>query len=51
MATQEITNGMNEMSSGADQINVSVNHVNSISGKNKENIDMLVGEVSKFKVE
>jgi methyl-accepting chemotaxis protein len=51
LATQEITNGMNEMATGADQINVSVNHVNSISGKNKENIDVLVEEVSKFKVE
>jgi methyl-accepting chemotaxis protein len=51
LATAEITNGMNEMASGADQINVSVNRVNSISGKNKENIDVLVGEVSKFKVE
>jgi methyl-accepting chemotaxis protein len=51
LATQEISNGMNEMAIGADQINVSVNHVNGISGKNKENIDALVGEVSKFKVE
>jgi methyl-accepting chemotaxis protein len=51
LATQEITNGMNEMASGADQINVSVNHVNNISGKNRENIEALVGEVSKFKVE
>jgi methyl-accepting chemotaxis protein len=51
MATQEITNGMNEMATGADQINVAVNRVNDISGQNKENIDMLVNEVSKFKVE
>jgi methyl-accepting chemotaxis protein len=51
LATAEITNGMNEMAAGADQINVSVNHVNSISGQNKENIGVLVGEVSKFKVE
>jgi methyl-accepting chemotaxis protein len=51
MATQEITNGMNEMATGADQINIAVNQVNSISGKNKENIDILVKEVSKFKVE
>jgi methyl-accepting chemotaxis protein len=51
LATQEITNGMNEMATGADQINVSVNHVNNISGKNKENIDVLVGEISRFKVE
>jgi methyl-accepting chemotaxis protein len=50
MATQEITSGMNEMAAGADQINVAVNQVNEISGKNKENIDVLVREVSKFKV-
>jgi methyl-accepting chemotaxis protein len=51
MATQEIANGMNEMSAGADQINVSVSHVNTLSGKNKDSIDVLVEEVSKFKVE
>jgi methyl-accepting chemotaxis protein len=51
IVTQEITNGMNEMAVGADQINVAVNQVNTISGKNKENIDALVKEVSRFKVE
>jgi methyl-accepting chemotaxis protein len=51
MATQEITNGMNEMAIGADQINVAVHRVNEISGQNKENIDVLVSEVSRFKVE
>jgi methyl-accepting chemotaxis protein len=51
MLTTEITQGMNEMSSGADQINVAVNHVNTLSGKNKDTIDSLVAEVSKFKVE
>jgi methyl-accepting chemotaxis protein len=51
MATQEITCGMNEMAAGAEQINGSVNYVNSISGKNKEDIEALVKEVSKFKVE
>jgi methyl-accepting chemotaxis protein len=51
MVTQEITNGMNEMATGADQINVAVSRVNEISGQNKENIDVLVKEVSKFKVE
>ncbi|MDR1143665.1 MAG: methyl-accepting chemotaxis protein [Spirochaetaceae bacterium] len=51
LATQEITNGMNEMASGADQINIAVNRVNTISGTNKENIDVLVREVSKFRVE
>jgi methyl-accepting chemotaxis protein len=53
--TQEIANGMNEMASGADQINTAVNQVNGISGQNKENIDVLIDvlvkEVSKFKVE
>jgi methyl-accepting chemotaxis protein len=51
MVTQEITNGMNEMAIGADQINIAVNQVNEISGQNKENIDVLVREVSRFKVE
>jgi methyl-accepting chemotaxis protein len=50
-ATQEISNGMNEMATGADQINVAVDRVNTISGKNKESIDVLVREVSKFKVD
>jgi methyl-accepting chemotaxis protein len=51
MATQEITHGMNEMATGADQINVAVHRVNEISGQNKENINVLVREVSRFKVE
>jgi methyl-accepting chemotaxis protein len=51
LATQEITSGMNEMATGADQINVAVTRINAISGENKENIDVLVREVSKFKVE
>ncbi|MDR1399181.1 MAG: methyl-accepting chemotaxis protein [Treponema sp.] len=50
-ATQEISNGMNEMATGADQINEAVVRVNTISNDNKENIDVLVNEVSKFKVE
>jgi methyl-accepting chemotaxis protein len=49
--TQEISNGMNEMGEGADQINIAVNRVNDISNSNKEGIDILVNEVSKFKVE
>jgi len=50
-ATQEITGGMNEMSSGAEQINIAVNHVNEISTKNREGINTLMKEVSRFKVE
>jgi methyl-accepting chemotaxis protein len=49
--TQEISNGMQEMATGADQINVAVNRVDTISGQNKESIEALVREVSKFKVE
>jgi methyl-accepting chemotaxis protein len=49
-ATQEITSGMNEMASGANQINTAVHEVNDISGKNREGIDALTREVSRFKV-
>ncbi|MDR3170711.1 MAG: methyl-accepting chemotaxis protein [Treponema sp.] len=51
MATQEITNGMNEMATGADQMNIAVKRVNEICGENKESINVLVKEVSRFKVE
>jgi methyl-accepting chemotaxis protein len=50
MATQEITNGMNEMVNGAERINIAVNRVNELSEQNKENIDILVKEVAKFKI-
>jgi methyl-accepting chemotaxis protein len=49
--TQEITNGMNEMATGADQVNVAVHNVSEISTKNRESIDNLLKEVSRFKVE
>jgi methyl-accepting chemotaxis protein len=49
--TQEITSGMNEMASGADQVNVAVNHVNEINAKNHQGIEALMQEVSLFKVE
>jgi len=49
-ATQEITSGMNEMAAGANQINVAVNHVNEITVKNRDGIDILLHEVSRFKV-
>jgi methyl-accepting chemotaxis protein len=48
--TQEITNGMNEMASGAEQINVAVHNVSEISSKNREDIKVLIKEVSRFKV-
>ncbi|MDR0447833.1 MAG: methyl-accepting chemotaxis protein [Treponema sp.] len=49
--TQEITGGMSEMASGAEQVNIAINQVNELTGKNRENIDILVKEVSKFKIE
>ena len=51
LVSQEITNGMNEMATGAEQINVAVNRVNELSGQNRDNIDVLVREVSRFRVE
>jgi methyl-accepting chemotaxis protein len=49
--TSEITNSMNEMAENANQINSSVSYVNELSEKNKNSIDIVAGEVSKFKVE
>jgi len=49
-ATAEISRGMNEMAVGAGQINSAVIHVEEISKTNKQCIDKLVAEVSKFKV-
>jgi len=49
--TQEITGGMNEMALGADQMNIAVHHVSEISGKNRDAIETLLKEVSRFKVE
>jgi len=50
-ATSEISGGINEMASGAEQINSSVSSVNVLTGKNREGIDDLMREVSRFKVE
>ena len=40
---------MNEMASGAVQINNAVQDVNALTQKNKQSIENLAGEVSKFK--
>ena len=50
-AANEISDGMNEMAVGADQINTAVGTVNEASIKNKESIALLVEEVSRFKVD
>jgi methyl-accepting chemotaxis protein len=51
IVTQEITQGMNEMASGTEQINAAVSQVNNLSNDNRNHIDILVKEVSKFKIE
>ena len=48
--THIITDSMNEMASGAMQINGSVREVHEIAQKNKQSIEALAREVSKFKV-
>jgi len=49
--TVEISTGMNEIVNGAEKINSSVTQVESISKTNKDCIDTLFNEVSKFKVD
>jgi len=49
--TEEISGSMSEMATGAEQINIAVNRINDISIKNRENILLLMKEVSRFKVE
>ena len=49
--TVEINGGMNEMAEGAEQINIAVNKINELSGMTRRNIELLVQEVSRFKVE
>ena len=48
--TRVITESMNEMASGAVQINNAIQEVNEITQKNKRSIENLADEVSKFKV-
>nr|WP_314995378.1 methyl-accepting chemotaxis protein [uncultured Treponema sp.] len=48
--THTITESMNEMASGAVQINNAVQEVSKITQKNKRSIEALAGEVGKFKV-
>jgi methyl-accepting chemotaxis protein len=49
-ATQEITGGMDKMTSEADKIHLAVDHVNEMCEKNREGINTLIEEVSRFKV-
>ena len=48
--TRRITDSMNEMASGAVQINNAVQEVATISQKNKRSIAELTAEVAQFKI-
>jgi methyl-accepting chemotaxis protein len=48
-ATEEIGSGTNEMGAGVEQINAAINRVNEISRVNKDHINTLAAEVSRFK--
>ncbi|MDR2543635.1 MAG: methyl-accepting chemotaxis protein [Treponema sp.] len=50
-ATQEISGGMNEMAIGANEINSAVHHISELSTNNRESINRLMQEVSRFKIE
>ena len=45
-----ITDSMNEMASGAIQINNAVQDVNEMTQKNRKSIEKLAAEVGKFKI-
>jgi methyl-accepting chemotaxis protein len=49
--TAEIDQGMQEMASGAGQIDTAVHKVNDISGENHRQIASLLKDVSRFKVD
>ena len=48
--THVITDSMNEMASGAIQINKAIQEVHEIAQKNKRSIESLAHEVSKFRI-
>jgi methyl-accepting chemotaxis protein len=48
---KEISEGMQEMAAGAEQISRAVKRVDDISVYNKTQIETLVSEISRFKVE
>ncbi|MDR1352812.1 MAG: methyl-accepting chemotaxis protein [Treponema sp.] len=49
--TREISESMNEMDAGTGEINTAVSRVNEISAVNKDHINALAVEISRFKVE
>ncbi|MCL2042543.1 MAG: methyl-accepting chemotaxis protein [Treponema sp.] len=49
--THEITLGVNEMATSAEHINMAVHHTNEISNRNRDAINVLIQEVSRFNIE
>jgi len=49
--TQEISSGIHEMATGAEQINIAISHINELSVRNRDNIGLLLNEVTRFVVE
>jgi hemerythrin-like metal-binding protein len=49
-ATEEIACGMNEMAGRAGEVNESVKHVNAISRRNRNNIEVLREAISRFTI-
>ncbi|MDR2782884.1 MAG: hypothetical protein LBB48_03430 [Treponema sp.] len=49
--TVEISGGMREMAAGAEQISTAVMRVNDISAENKRQIETLMREVARFRIE
>ncbi len=49
--TNDITASMNDMASGASQINATVKNVNRLAGENKESIHTLSDEIHVFKID
>jgi methyl-accepting chemotaxis protein len=49
--TSEVSDAINEMSGGTEEVNRAVNRVSDLSVDNKQHINTLVNEISKFKVD
>jgi methyl-accepting chemotaxis protein len=50
-STQEITGGINEMSSGVVEVNKAISNINELTNRNRETAGKLMSEVQKFKID
>jgi methyl-accepting chemotaxis protein len=49
--TQDVSNGVTEMTAGIEQISAATGRIREIGQVNKQNVDGLINEIGKFKVE